>query len=78
MLKGSAITMTYTAGITALLMLIFPKFRDDVELVWYNIHNGAGLGITAHWLNSGNFFPLFLGLCGVGCGFLMWWHNRPN
>jgi hypothetical protein len=79
MLRGYAITISYTAGITALLMLIFPKFRSDVELVWYNLNNGGSLGFSAlGWLNNGNFFPVFLGICGMCTGFLLWWHNRPN
>jgi hypothetical protein len=78
MIKGSAITITYTAGITALLMLIFPKFRDDLLLIWYNITNGGSLGFGKIFITPDNFFPIFLGLCGVGCGFLMWWHDRPN
>ncbi len=79
MLKGSAITVTYTGGITALLMLLFPKFRQDIELVWYNLTNGGSLGINMFgWVTNGNFFPVFLCICGLGTGFLLWWHNRPN
>jgi hypothetical protein len=78
MIKGSAITFTYTAGMTALLMLIFPKFRGDIELVWYNLRNGAGLGPVFGFINPDNFFPIFLAICGISCGGLLWWHNRPN
>lgn len=78
MIKASAITFTYTAGITALLMLIFPKFRSDIELIWYNLNNGVGLGTVFGFINPDNFFPIFLGVCGVCCGGLLWWHNRPN
>jgi hypothetical protein len=78
MVKGSAITLTYTAGITALLMLIFPKFRDDIELIWYNLNNGGSLGFAIAFINPENFFPIFLGICGIATGGLMWWHSRPN
>ncbi len=78
MFKGVAITATYTAGITALLMLIFPKFRSDIELIWYNMNNGGKVGLGLNWITPDNFFPIFLGLCGIGCGFLLWWHQRPN
>jgi hypothetical protein len=79
MLKGPAITVSYTAGITALLMLLFPKFRADIELIWYNLTNGGSLGLNLlGWVSNGNFFPAFLALCGMCTGFLLWWHNRPN
>jgi hypothetical protein len=78
MVKGSAITLTYTAGITALLMLIFPKFNDDLQLIWYNLSNGGTLGIAFSFINPDNFFPIFLGICGITTGGLLWWHNRPN
>jgi hypothetical protein len=78
MLRGTAITISYTAGITALLMLIFPKFKADLELMWYLLNNGGKLGFSLSWINSDNFFPIFLGFCGVAAGALLWWHHRPK
>jgi hypothetical protein len=78
MIKGSVITLTYTAGITALLMLIFPKFRDDLEQTWSNLIHTGTLGVSMSFINPNNFFVIFMGLCGIGCCGLLWWHNRPN
>jgi hypothetical protein len=78
MIRSSAITLCYTAGITALLMLIFPKFNDDIKFMWYTLTNSGSLGLDPSFINSDNFFPIFLGICGIGTGFLMWWHDRPD
>jgi hypothetical protein len=78
MIKVSTITLTYIASITALLMIIFPKFRDDMGLIWFNLKNGGNLGFNLDFINTDNFFLIFLGLCGVATGGILWWHHRPN
>jgi hypothetical protein len=78
MIKNSAITLSYTATVTGLLMLLFPKFRSDVVFFWQNIKNGGTISFSMGFLTPDNFFIFFMGFCAICTFALLWWHHRPN